>query len=420
MRTCHLLLPILAASLLAGMAQTAPPAKVTRTALLAAEASRAATPADLALLFEGAASRSPALQRQAVRALGRLERPDLTARIVPLLAAGDAGVRAEAANALAQAAGQDLAAAAVARQAALKRLPAESDAEARAALCEALGRLPISQPAEFHQVAGALLAASKVRVPNQATGPYWTAANLAEAQEAAVKLEGALRGFEALIRMRGKIAQAGPNVVQRLKEIVMRGAVPRHRRLALLALNPIPNGPDAETLASAASDDDMQVRRLAAASPGAASASLARAMSDPAPMVRYEALRAWGRRFQGVEGCAPALRAMGEVDGHTALLAIDLLANCAADAVAVDALSRLVGGTSWTGPGEGQHWHRSAHALVALAKISPDRARPHVAQAAKAEAWQVRMYAAAAAAALADGGTLKALASDAHANVREA
>jgi cyclophilin family peptidyl-prolyl cis-trans isomerase/HEAT repeat protein len=338
---------------------------------------------------------------------------------VPLLSARDASVRTEAANALAQAVGSDLAAADVARRAVMKRLAAESDPEPRAALCEALGRMPISQPSEFHVVAGALLEASKVRFATGAPPRSLTPSDAEEIRKAAIKLVGALRGFESLFRLRGKIAQAATEVVQRLREIAVHGANPLHRRLAILALNSITNGPDAETLTAASSDDDRQVRRLAAASPAAGSVQLVRAMSDPAPMVRYEALRAWGRRFQADEGCAPALRAVGDVDGHTALLAIDLLGSCAGDVVAVEVLSRIVGGTSWTGR-DGQLWHRPAHALVALAKVAPDRAKPELARAANAEAWQARMYAAGAAATLADAATLTSLAADAHANVREA
>jgi len=417
MRERHLIFPILAASFLASPAVAAPQGKVTAGTLLAAEASRAATPVELALLFEGATKGSPPLQQQAVRALGRLERVDLAPRIVPFLSARDPGVRAEAANALAQAVGKDLAAAAAARQALLKRLPDEDDAHARAAICEALGRMPLDQAADFHRVAALLLSASKVSLP--ARGPARTVSDVMNANRAAFRLQGALRGFESLIRLRGKIAQAGSDVVQRLREIAARGANPLHRRLAMLALNASPNGPDAETLAAAAADDDNQVRRLAAASTGASSDQLARAINDPSPMVRYEALRAWGRRFQKAEGCAPASRAIGDVDGHTALLAIDLLGNCAGDASAVDALSRLLALTSWDGP-DGQLWHRPAHALVSLAKIAPDRARPELSRAAKAEAWQARMYAAEAAFILAEAGTLTSLAADAHANVREA
>ena len=393
----------------------ADPQAVSRDALLAAEASRAPTRAELELLFKGATGRSAPLARQAVRALGRLERADLVPRLLPLLEAGDPTVRGEAASALVQAAGADRAAAAVVRPALLQRLRKERNGFARMLTVRSLGRLALDQAAEFAEVASALL--PDLDVPPMKPGQQMTV----EAMNAQNLALAALRGLESLIRLRAKVARPAQPVVDRLRVVTVDQALsPLHRRLALLALNAVPGGADAATLALAAADDDAQVRRLAAASPAAASPQLARAMGDVSPMVRYEALRVWGRRFQAAEGCAPAQRLVGDIDGHTALLAIDLLANCASDPIAIDTLAKLVGSESWTGDAGLQRWHRGAHAIVALAKASPDRARPELPRAAKAEAWQVRMYAANAAAALHDTILLRTLAADAHACVREA
>jgi cyclophilin family peptidyl-prolyl cis-trans isomerase len=67
-------------------------------------------------------------------------------------------------------------------------------------------------------------------------------------------------------------------------------------------------------------------------------------------------------------------------------------------------------------------WHAAAHAAVALARLSPTEARPRVAKLAAHRQWQVRMYAARAAAVLSppDTQTLRALARDADDNVKEA
>jgi HEAT repeat protein len=73
-----------------------------RQAVVAAEDRRAATSEDLKVLKDGTRSPDESVQRMAVRALGRLERPALVADIVPLLAARSAAVRAEAVNALGQ------------------------------------------------------------------------------------------------------------------------------------------------------------------------------------------------------------------------------------------------------------------------------------------------------------------------------
>src|SRR5687768_10648942 len=66
--------------------------------MLQAEDARPVTEAGLAPLIEG---RKSGPRRTAIRALGRLERPELIALVAPALNDG-VGIRAEAANALAQ------------------------------------------------------------------------------------------------------------------------------------------------------------------------------------------------------------------------------------------------------------------------------------------------------------------------------
>ena len=81
--------------------------------------------------------------------------------------------------------------------------------------------------------------------------------------------------------------------------------------------------------------------------------------------------------------------------------------------------SAIAASTSQSQP-QAREWHRPAHALVALARVAPDRATPFMARAAAHEIWQVRMYAARAAGLLKDRVTLDALAADADDNVRHA
>ena len=76
-----------------------------------------------------------------------------------------------------------------------------------------------------------------------------------------------------------------------------------------------------------------------------------------------------------------------------------------------DARSRASGQVSW---------HAAAHALVALAKADPEGARPITRRLAAHANEHVRRYAAAAARPLADTTTLRMLAKDPDANVREA
>src|SRR5262245_1604395 len=73
-----------------------------RERMLVAEDQRAATDADLAALRQGLGSRDPATRRQAVRAIGRLERPDLMPLISRLLTDPDGDVRIETVNAIGQ------------------------------------------------------------------------------------------------------------------------------------------------------------------------------------------------------------------------------------------------------------------------------------------------------------------------------
>jgi cyclophilin family peptidyl-prolyl cis-trans isomerase len=68
----------------------------------------------------------------------------------------------------------------------------------------------------------------------------------------------------------------------------------------------------------------------------------------------------------------------------------------------------------------GETWHRPAHALISLARLSPADARAFLPPAVNAPLWQTRMYAARAAAALRDSSALQRLARDSVANVRDA
>src|SRR5581483_2032062 len=135
----------------------------TRTAVLIAEDRRAETPRDLAVIRGGLHSSDPETVRVAARALGRLERPDLIADLVPLLKAPVAEIRAETANAIGQAA-QGWKTTAPVRTPAVhrtgtvrapvaptidavamaltSRLGSEEDAMVRGVLCQTLGRLP--------------------------------------------------------------------------------------------------------------------------------------------------------------------------------------------------------------------------------------------------------------------------------------
>ena len=68
---------------------------VLLSAILAAEDARANTPVELAPIFRGLTNGDPRVRRIAVRALGRMERPELVPQILPLLSDDAPPVRAE-------------------------------------------------------------------------------------------------------------------------------------------------------------------------------------------------------------------------------------------------------------------------------------------------------------------------------------
>ena len=435
----QLLTTVVSASILAGAVVIAeqgrpPQPGVTRIAIIRAEAARAATPDQLRLLTTAATAASP-LQAMAVRAVGRLERPDLVATLLPLLDAQAPGVRAEAANALAQSAGSDPLAVRSVRERLLACLPVERDPGARGAIAEALGRLPIDSPAAAGDTEKALVEVAlrlevTRRVERSAAGGRIIGLTLTPTKTVEVPMPallGALGGLESFSRARARAKQSLlPDTIFLLKTFALARPPTRSRsesqqpddarvrRLAFLCLLPS-NGADIETTARAQDDPDAQVRRLAMSSASASRETLAKGLKDASWLVRYEALLRYGRRFQAADGCEPIIRAIGARTGHVSLLAIDLLAvPCRPEDKAVETLLDLAAGA------DDAEWRRAAHAVVAVSKAAPERGRPSIARLLEAKRWQSRMYAARAAAELGDVAALRALAEDPSDNVREA
>jgi cyclophilin family peptidyl-prolyl cis-trans isomerase len=80
------------------------------------------------------------------------------------------------------------------------------------------------------------------------------------------------------------------------------------------------------------------------------------------------------------------------------------------DSLPADPARRSRGGVSW---------HAAAHAIIALARMSPAQARPRASRLATHRQWQVRAHAARAAALVSDTATLRTLARDSNDNVKE-
>jgi cyclophilin family peptidyl-prolyl cis-trans isomerase/HEAT repeat protein len=398
-------------------AASAPP-RATRLAVLQAEDRRARTPRDLAIIRSGLHGGDAQTVRVAVRALGRLERPALIPDLTPSLRNALPEIRSEAANAIGQAAQGwkgDKAPAASALDAVssplVARLKAEAEPDVRAAICDTIGRLPYVNAAQVEAAERALI-------------------GMAGRAETVTDRLGVAQGFEGLVRIQRKLRAPGDEALALLRRlaILMRGEAStgaRVRRLALEVLTTA-GAVDGEVLGAAALDPDAQVRRLAMRAAAASAPQvtaeavhsvLTAARADDSPAVRLEALRSLRVRNDG-DSCPAALAAAGDHDMHVTLFALDQLGACGSAPDAVAALERTV--TDLSDAASARGWHRAAHALVALATAAPARATAALPQFAGSRIWQLRLYAARAAAQLEDRAALEKLARDEDDNVREA
>lgn len=398
----------------------APTSSSEAAAILAAEDTRAERDEELRILLDGAQDSSPAIQTLAVRALGRLERRDVIPRLLVALSASSAQVRAETANALAQAltgaplrekspsAPGDQVRAVM--QPLLHAAAKETDGPALAAFARSLARLPYTTHEQVRIAEGFI-------------------AELVDHKAArdTVVLVGAARGLGGLARRNPKLISFEEKTVTALRRLAGRAQytfppdVRRNAAAALIAARAF----DEATLRSVVEDSDEQVRRfgvlaLAGASsalePGERTKRLRTALADPAATVRYEAVRVWGRRIVPTEGCQALLDARKDPVPYVTLAVIDALGDVCKDD---EDVTNAVTYHARTPPTRGS-WHQESHALMALAKRSPERAALAIGSHTAHPIWQVRMYAARAAALLKDDATLERLVYDAHDNVREA
>lgn len=385
-------------------------------AILGAEDRRASRPGDLEILQAALKSPHAGIRRAAVRAMGRLERPDLAGDIVPLLADDSPRVRAEAANALAQALRPGGAAVAWPHRDALasRLLDADEDPEVRAALARSLARLPVADAGELGRVEETLVAAS--RLPPDSLG--------VEADSPPTVLLGIARG--ALFLYRGAAAAglpAGHGLPERLEEWAG-GRGPDALRRAALTARVASGPPPDEIVPRLLQDPDPGVRRLAVGAvpllPEDAPREewLARAFTDPAPEVRLEGARSWGRALQATRGCAPLMAATEDPSDGVALAALDALAGPCPEAEGVPGLLEALAAA--LPDGEGAAWHRATRAFLALTRVAPGQAIPLLPRFAEHANPFVRAHAARGAGLLGEEGRLRLLAADPVPNVREA
>jgi len=372
--------------------------------VLAVEDARAPVPEDLRALLAAARSSNVSVQRAAVRALGRLERRDVITDLLPSLQARDPEVADEAASALALAMRGPALPGTPPAQQPQAILDALIAAPARDAMYRAAGRIPYANVEQARQAERFLRSGLTNRTP----------------------APGAARGLESLARLQKKFLPLEDTTLERLRAIASGreqtySADLRRMSMAALAAS---LGADTLTVVAVVKDADPEVRRLAMVSLAGASTAidagrrvdlLQAALADRVAMVRLEALKGWVRRGVPTQGCGLVLDAIADQDLIVSLYALDVLGDqCKDDVVVTDRLTA----ESRTPPADA--WHREAHAFVSLAKRAPDRAALIMPAFVGHQRWQVRMYAARAAAAMNDIATLTRLSLDTEDNVREA
>jgi cyclophilin family peptidyl-prolyl cis-trans isomerase/HEAT repeat protein len=181
---------------------------------------------------------------------------------------------------------------------------------------------------------------------------------------------------------------------------------------------------DRDAEKTALNDQEWSIRRLAVLVLGgtgggfdadARLAAIQAALTDPSPLVRFDALGAYVKRGVSVSGCGPIVDRITDDDTHVMLAAVDALGDLCKDDEQIT--TRLA---AEAGVYPSTNWHRPAHAFVALAKRAPDRAAMSMPAFDTHPNWWVRMYAARAAAAMNDAIELDKLSGDVNDNVREA
>lgn len=140
--------------------------------------------------------------------------------------------------------------------------------------------------------------------------------------------------------------------------------------------------------------------------------------AEPEWRLRYRALA------QNRNDCNAMAAGLGDGEWPVRLRAANLVTSaCAQHTAIVTTLREWVDGLSIArsrrDPGT-VTWHAAAHGIVGLSRVRPEEARPRARQLASHAQWQVRMYAARAAALLADTSLLRRLARDRDDNVKEA
>ena len=374
---------------------------------------------DLRMLLEFARSKDIVTQARAIRALGRLERRELIPELLPYLTLGPTD---ETAQAIAQAFRGPA-------------LPADTGGQLVDRALEALmtaGTIPSDprlMPGSIGPVSLAIGRLPYERADQVKAGESYMLRMLRAADTDPLlrpAVANIARGMEIVARTQGRLATLSADSIDHLRNIVLNrrhdfgGAARSEAMQALIAARAV----DEEIARLIARSDTAGGKRLGALVLGGTGAPVAptermelltELLRDPSTSVRVEAVRAWARQESRASGCQRLLDMLKDRAVPVVLAVLDALGDSCSDDVNVT--DRLTSEAKAPGTTE---WHRASHALVALAKRAPGRAfiallGGHV----QHETWQVRMYAARAAAIANEVTSLERLAYDEEDNVRE-
>ena len=384
--------------------------------IVAAEDARPTGGAQLNLLIRAAGTQNVFLRRTAVRALGRLENPELLSIILPRLKDPAPVVRATAANAVAQA--FQTSSGNQALEVLLDRLEREMDPDVRGTLARSVGRLRLT-PELRRQAEVAIVQAS---FDHGQDAPYAT-------------MIGVALGLEALARQVDR-SELSARTEARLIDLSRYGALRsvdigpgRVRTLAMAALGTI-GAIDTSRILQGLQDGHPQVgavalRSLAQTDDFLREELVRRSAVNSSVHTVLETFRYIGTQPRDAALCrylfagAPPLppEAARKLPVSIRLLAIDNLKEPCPDITTQRAILRDIASGLPMGEGE---WRPASHALVALAQVFPQDASSILSDHAGHANPFVRGYAADAARHLGNRNVLRTLTNDEQANVRTA
>ncbi len=376
--------------------------------IVAAEDARPADGRDLETLIAATDHAHPLLRRTAIRALGRLENPELVEEIARHLDDADLEVRGQAADALAQAVhGQDGAAALLLLR---DRVATESDPAVLGVLATSIARLDVGE-ATRSEVLETLL----------------DLARQGEADAPVAQLSGVMLGIEQLTRTGVPLTGRARARLENLSfyDLIERTREPQSgqvRALALMALSHA-GALAVDQIEPALRDPSSRVRLVAAqnlgtVSPTARTELIRRSLGDPLPGVRISAVRQILADGPDAITCDWLVQVATRDETRAGrLTAIDVLGEMRCPDAEAQRRT-LLGAASALGPETVDDWQVPAHALVALADFDPTLAERLLPTFVGHDNSFVRAYGLRAADALGRVDLVRDMTRDPHANVR--